>query len=256
MEKINFNYSLKNIPTPTKASYQLMLMEKIEGVVKRMQWKAHFYIKKDKSNIAYTNYVFKTRNYPPQCKELQNFEKDLLDTIKLIKFWIVKNSFQRKLNEDILNIKSSPDVYAFADKTDNIYKLSPQDYRKLLHENITKSYKISPTRLEKSINLEAKKVAAGVKLDDKIEYRTKASAYITLKDHKDNFRSAHPCRLINSCKSEIGKISKSILENKNRSLLKLLLVNQWRNPESVIKWFDSIENKSQCTFIQLDITEF
>ena len=110
--------------------------------------------------------------------------------------------------------------------------------------------------MEKSINLEAKEVAAGVKLDDKIEYRAKAPAYVTLKDHKDNFISAHPCRLINSCKSEIGKISKSILENKNRNLLKLLQVNQWRNPESVIKWFDSIENKSQCTFIQLDITEF
>ena len=69
-----------------------------------------------------------------------------------------------------MNIKSSPDVYAFADKTTNIYKLPPQDYRKLLHENITKSYKKSPTRFEKSINLEAKEIAAGVKLDDRIEY--------------------------------------------------------------------------------------
>ena len=51
---------------------------------------------------------------------MQNFEKDLLDNMKLIKFWIVKDSFQRKLNEDILNIKSSPDVYAFADKTTNV----------------------------------------------------------------------------------------------------------------------------------------
>ena len=155
-----------------------------------------------------------------------------------------------------MNIKSSPDVYTFADKTTNIYKLPPQDYKKLLHENITKSYKKSPTRLEKSINLEAKEIAAGVKLDDRIEYMAKAPAYITLKDHKDNFRSAHPCRLINPCKSEIGKISKSILENINRNLLKLLQVNQWRNLESVIKWFYSIENKSQCKFIQLDITQF
>ena len=144
MEKINFNYSLKNIPTPTKTSYQLMLMEKTESVIKRMRWKAHFYLKKDTSNIAYSKYGFKTANYPPQWKELQNFEKDLLDTIKLIKFRIVKDSFQRKLNDDILNIKSSPDVYAFADKTTNIYKLPPQDYRKLLHENITKSYKKQP----------------------------------------------------------------------------------------------------------------
>ena len=157
--------------------------------------------------------------------------------------------------EDILNIKSLPDVYAFAHKT-NIYKLHPEDYKKLLHENIIKSFKKSPTCLEKSINLEAKEIAAGVKLDDRIEYMAKAPAYITLKDHKDNFRSAHPCRLINPCKSEIGKISKSILENINRNLLKLLQVNQWRNSESVIKWFDSIENKSQCKFIQLDITEF
>ena len=110
--------------------------------------------------------------------------------------------------------------------------------------------------MEKSINLEAKEIAAGVKLDDRIEYMAKASAYITLKDHKDNFISAHPCRLINSCKSKIGKISKSILENINRNLLKLLQVNQWRNSESVIKWFYSTENKSQCKFIQLDIAEF
>ena len=114
-----------------------MLIEKIESVIKRMRWKAHFYLKKDTSNIAYTNYGFKARNSPLQCKELQNFEKDLLDTIKLIKFRIVKDSFQRKQNENILNIKSSPDVYALADKTTNIYKLPPLDYRKLLHENIT-----------------------------------------------------------------------------------------------------------------------
>ena len=124
---------------------------------------------------------FSEKELPPQWKELQNFEKDLLNTIKLIKSRIIKDNFQRKLKDDILNIKSSPDVYAFADKTTNIYKLPPQDYRKLLHENITKSYKKSPARLEKSINLEAKKIAAGVKLDDRIEYMAKARAYITLK---------------------------------------------------------------------------
>ena len=104
--------------------------------------------------------------------------------------------------------------------------------------------------MEKSINLEAKEIAAGVKLDDRIEYIAKAPLYITLlKDHKDNFRSPHPCRLINPSKSEIGEISKSILENINRNLVKFLQVNQWRNSESVIKWCYSIENKSQCNFI-------
>ena len=232
-----------------------MLMEKIESVIKRMRWKTHFYLKKDASNIAYTNYGFKTRSYPPQCKELQNSEKDLLDTIKLIKFQIAKDNFQRKMKEDISNTKSLNDVYAFADKTTNIYKLPPQDYKKLLHENIAKSYKKSPTCLEISINLEAKEIAARVKLGGTTEYMTKTTASITLKDHKDKFRSAHTCHLINPCKSGIGKIGNTILEDLNRNLVKILQVNQLRNSESVIEWFYSIEKKSQCKFIQLDIAE-
>ena len=44
MEKINFNYSLGNFPTPTKTSYQLTLMEKIGNIIKQMRWKTHFYL--------------------------------------------------------------------------------------------------------------------------------------------------------------------------------------------------------------------
>ena len=58
-----------------------------------------------------------------------------------------------------------------------------------------------------------------------------APAYITLKDHKDNFRSANPSGLVNPSKTEIGQTIKSILENINKNLVKLLSL------ESVIKWF-------------------
>ena len=87
-----------------------MLIEKIKSFIKRMRWKAHFYLKKNASHISYINYDFKTKNYNP--KNYKNFDKNLLDTIKLIKSWIVKNPFQRKLKEGISNIKSSLDVYA------------------------------------------------------------------------------------------------------------------------------------------------
>ena len=33
-------------------------------------------------------------------------------------------------------------------------------------------------------------------------------------------------------------------------------MNQWRNTDSAINWFDAIENKSQCFFTHLDIVEF
>ena len=47
MEKINYNYSLKKIPIPSITSYQLKLIEKVESVIKRMRWKAHFFLNGD-----------------------------------------------------------------------------------------------------------------------------------------------------------------------------------------------------------------
>ena len=43
MEKSQSDYSYKSIPIPTEKNYKLQLMEKIELVIKRMRWKAHFY---------------------------------------------------------------------------------------------------------------------------------------------------------------------------------------------------------------------
>ena len=53
------------------------------------------------------------------------------------------------MKSDISDIKSSPNVSIFPDKTSNIYKAAPLEYNKLLKDNITKSYKKSTDRLEK-----------------------------------------------------------------------------------------------------------
>ena len=79
--------------------------------------------------------------------------------------------------------------------------------------------------------------------------------FITAKDHKENFRTSHPCRLINPLKSAL-EVRKVILENVNKNLVKSLDVNQRRNTDSVINWFSATENKSQCFFTQLDVVEF
>ena len=47
---------------------------------------------------------------------------------------------------------------------------------------------------------------------DRIEVYGEARAFITLKDHKENFENAPKCRLINPAKTNIGKISKQILQ--------------------------------------------
>ena len=118
-------------------------------------------------------------------------------------------------------------MFVFVDKTINLYEKPPNDYKLLLHENIPKSHKNSTKRVENTINMETKHIAKNIKLDYRIESLAQTSAFVTLKDHKENFRtSSHPCRLINSSKSELGKVSKVILENVNKKLVKSFNVNQ------------------------------
>ena len=62
MEKLNLNYSLKNIPITDNISYQVKLIEKIESVLKRMRWRAHFFLNQSKRQAnTKTTYDFKSR---------------------------------------------------------------------------------------------------------------------------------------------------------------------------------------------------
>ena len=69
------------------------------------------------------------------------------------------------------------------------------------------------------------------------------TAFLTLKDHKPDFKNHTKCRLINPAKSDVGKISKSILDTVNSKIRKQTGVNQWRNSSDTIAWFQSIPLK-------------
>ena len=84
----------------------------------------------------------------------------------------------------------------------------------------------------------------------------KTEAFITLKDHKEDFTSNPKCRLINPAKSELGKVRKSIIEKINVKVREMSSANQWKNTEDVIKWFRGIQDKDNSIFIQFDIAEF
>ena len=104
--------------------------------------------------------------------------------------------------------------------------------------------------------MEAKNITKKSQLSGRIECLAKTSAFITLKDHKGNLQSSLHCRLINPSKSELGKVRKSILENINQHLVKLLYVNQWKNSASVIEWFRNIEDKKSCTLLNSILESF
>ena len=140
---------------------------------------------------------FASDRFPPQTKALRPFEMDLYELAHSITFKAMTNSFQKNLQKDIQSIKSSNKIFVAADKTTNIYKMDVDNYRILLRDNITSTYKKADKSLTKKINQEAKHIAEKLKLENRIECLAKKKSYITLKDHKDNFYNNPQCRLIN-----------------------------------------------------------
>ena len=193
---------------------------------------------------------------PPTILELKPFEEDVLKLLENIKFRDTKNHFQKNLANDLKKINSSDKIFVFADKTRNIYETSLDTYIKLLHDNITKTYKHGSEDNISEINNELKHIADKLSIGNRIECMKKREAFISLKDHKENFENNPKCRLINPAKSDSGKISKLILDKVNTHLRTILNVNQWRNTQNVIEWVGNIEQKSRHSFISFDIVDF
>ena len=158
MQKINFNNLLKNIPVPSQSSHKLNIIDKIESVIKRMRWKAHFLINGDSTETKKETDGFKSKQYPSQIKELDVFEKDLLQLVKAVKFRNRNDKFQNQQKDGINKIKSSFNIFKPADKITNMCELTHKEYKKLLRNNVTKTYRKAPPQLERAINLKAKKL--------------------------------------------------------------------------------------------------
>lgn len=82
------------------------------------------------------------------------------------------------------------------------------------------------------------------------------NSYLLSKDHKPNFQNNLQFRLINSAKSELGLISKIILNEITTSILEKYPVNLWKGYLDTIKWFQNINSRTKASFIQFDIIDF
>ena len=255
MKKVNFKYSIKNIPIPSERGYLLQLMEKIEMFVTRMRWKA-IYCKSKTNDNSSERYHLKTLKCPKQVNELVPFENDLIDMLKVIKFWKVKNQFLTKLKNDIKIAKRSKKTLTFADKTLNMYQLSKEEHEELLTNAVTSNYKKANNSIKKKINMAAKQILKNNEILNRIEINGENSCFFTLKDHNDNFANNPQVRLINPAKNELGRISKVILDKINLAIREHFSFNQWKNTQNIIDWFNEIPNKKVHKFVVFDIKEF
>ena len=130
------------------------------------------------------------------------------------------------MKTDIESIKRSRNIYIFVDKTYNLYETDIKIQNKLPINNISKTYKKSDSTIFNTTNREAKNIAERCDIAERVDCFAKSNTFVTLKDHKENFQSNPKCRLINSAKSEIGKVSKFFIENINTKVRKMSFVNQ------------------------------
>ena len=140
--------------------------------------------------------------------------------------------------------------------TRNLKERGKDRYEKLVTENITRHYKTVGEDTYGEINTEAQDIASKHRIADRMDVMAKREAFLTLKDHKENFEEKLPCRLINPTKTEMGIVSKRILDDINRKLRAKLDVTLWKNTAEVLAWFRLIEDKPHCTFTSFDVVEF
>ena len=154
----------------------------------RLRWKSFFILNPGTSEDDKT-YGFRTQKCPPNIPEIDLLQSKLIDILSNIKFKRGGNNLQTKMRDDLTSVKQNPDkMLVAADKTRNLYKMTPAGYKELKKRNVEKEYKRGPDNLLDTINSEDKEVAAELNLLGRQIYKVqKQEAFITLKDTKPNF---------------------------------------------------------------------
>ena len=254
MDQLHIPYSLKATAQPPRNLYQKLLVKSVADFMTNLRWKVTSILNPFKSNKK--TFGFKTSNSPPFVPELKPFEDELLSLVSNIRYRPVSNHFQRQLKEDRDKIIRSEEVIVLADKSQNIYKMPPEDYKKKMIECLSTTYKKCPPNTALKVTEEAAMIARSYGLEDRIDIPTEEEAFLLIKDHKDSFPGRMECRVINPAKNWIGVISKKILDRVNNSLRSATQYNQWLSTGAAINWFKSIPNKKAKCFIKFDIVAF
>ena len=231
MNKIHFNYSLKNIGLPNHNQYQKRLIDKVESVIQRMRWKTYYFLNDKPKTEENDTFGLPSKKCAPPVIEMKSSE-DVIQLVSNVKFRKITDPFLNNIAEDLEKVNSPQNVLIFSDETRNVYEAAPETYNKLLTDYITKTYKLGNDVICEDINSELKKIT-NVSTSDRVDTVAKRSAFIALKDHKKILDSNPKCRLINPSKSELRKVSKVILDDINSKIRSTLNLNQWKNTQFV-----------------------
>ena len=265
MKPFNFGYSMKNIPICSDTEYLDLFVARVSQFVWNFRWYAWHHLCPEATSSDKECYGLKSRRTPPPYSAknygkhwelLKSFEAKICELARNIRFGPCSNDLQKKLRQDIERIKNTTELIIPADKTSNWYCLTPEEYDKHLRTNITKDYRKTDYSAVDEINQRTAAIATSKGLSDRMQVIHELASFCTIKDHKDNFPNIVATRLLNPAKTDLGIISKKILENINREVTAATGLNLWRDNDGPISWFSDLEKKQSLKFLIFDIVDY
>ena len=89
--------------------------------------------------------------------------------------------------------------------------MDTKEYKDTVDKHVGKEYKKVDATVVDSINNSHKEIFRKLELEDRVFKTSERQAFITAKDHKEDFANAPKFRLISPTKPELGRIAKKIL---------------------------------------------
>ena len=143
---------------------------------------------------------------------MDKFEAEMIGMVKEVKFRKMRNNIQQKMYEDMRRFKESENIFVKSDKSGNLYEIEKGKYKQMMFKEVVKNYKKAPPDLEKELNSEAKILTHRLGIVGRVEKYNTKNCFITIKDHESDFKTNPECRLINPAKTQIGRVSKIIVQ--------------------------------------------
>ena len=142
-------------------------------------------------------YGFNSQKNPDEPQPLlQPFIDALYDAIQNIKFKNRTNEFQKQYKENVTKkIDACNKLLVKGDKSNNFHEIPPEQLDNIMKREIQKQYKKSSHQEFENVTKEDKRIATKMDIANRVFKTAPVEAFVTIKDHKDNYQNSLPARL-------------------------------------------------------------
>ena len=165
------------------------MIRSVEKFGRNISWRALFKLNTNIVSRAKETFGFRSTKAPPRIKELKDFESDLVKLVQTVKFRKRSNPFLEKLKEETKKIAAQKNLIIPADKTTNNYLVPPDKHKEMIGKEIQKNYRKENRNNVEEVRKKHSDTAHELELEDRMFRTTPRNAFVTLKDHKQDFNT-------------------------------------------------------------------